>query len=621
VSLPASLTLDQYPGVTLEAPASAKATSSLSRLSFTGNLTIKAPFHTITLGQAQLSVGTTEGKVSSISGTAQVTFPQLDTFTGLGVASPVSASFGYDNGSALSNLGVPLQPNRKYIYVTFNAGFSASFGTGSVSSNAGVSDTLVFDPSDPSIYIAGPMAPLTAIGLSEQGLIPFQPTTTWGLDAEDIKTFNGQSFWAGEVSLEEIPVVVTGDVTTNYSGWNGKSALDKKAFTHTVGVNGAFNIGWDFLDGAFNFSLPVAKGSLYVQSTVYPFSSTVWASGTAGTATFLPSWIPALLSANSSVSGYFETAHPENTHFEGASDITVQASILGSAIGVPMNNLTLAGASFHVDKTGFRISGTAGMGLTPQLVSSTATITACFGGNSAACLSNDTTVPAVIGSKDWLVRMEGDTSLFGVPLISATATANPRGLTMESHLKTQIAQYEMTGTITASDAHVTGSASVSIPLTEANEVLGAVTDGAVCGYHEITDAAKCGFDTLDFGDEFHCGKPHCSWSWRHGLRCSLSCRVNVPRTCKDLSHPKTCTPSNVPTFNLGNVKGAVAMTINKSGIAGKFSGSYCASGSSSCVSLSEVGQVDFSKLSHPKLCLSSSEISSSLPAGKFCVNF
>ena len=609
--------------MTLAIPAGAAATQFFTTISVNGDLTITTPFHVLTLGKASLTIQTKAGKISSIDGTAQVTFPGLDTFSGLGVASPVLATFGYDTGasSGLAALGLPLAPSRKYVYVSFSAGLNASLGGSSISSNRGTSVALVFDPTDPAIFVAGPLGDISAIGISRKGLIPFTAATTYGFtDDDDFPTFSGHSYITGSMTLEEIPIVVTGAITSRYDGWNGTDTLNKKVHTHTVGVNGDIALGWDFLDGEFNFSLPVSAGSLYVSTTVYPYAAQVSVSGTAGTATFLPSWVPVLLSDNASIAGSFDTTDLSTSWFEGQSDLTIGASQFGALVGLPLNDLVLAESSFRVDQEGFRFRGTSSIGLTPQLLSTTGTITACFGGNTTACLGDDQTGVPVIGSKDWLIQLEGDTTLLGVPLGATTALASSTGIALSATYATPISQVAMSGLITGSSVLVTGSASVSIPFTLANETLEAITSGVLCGYQKITSAAVCGYDILNFTDVFHCGKPHCSWSWRHGLRCSLSCSASIPRVCDDLTRPNTCTP-NAVDFNLGTVDGAVAITITNAGISGKVSGKFCPAGSSNCTSFSEAGTVDFSSITAPRVCLNTNEIpiSPPLPSGKFCV--
>jgi len=204
--------------------------------------------------------------------------------------------------------------------------------------------------------------------------------------------------------------------------------------------------------------------------------------------------------------------------------------------------------------------------------------------------------------------------------------ASTKGISLSAYYKTQGQQVVMTGSITPGPTpttpHValTGSASVHIPLTAANEFLAAVVNGARCGYDKITSAAKCGIDTIGYADEFHCGKPHCHWSWKHGLRCDgLSCSVKVPKTCNGVA--KACPPAQAADFNLGNVSGTVAITVSNSGIGGTLSGTFCAAGGG-CSSLAGAGTLDFSSVSSPKICLDSSEISSVIPLGKrFCVSF
>jgi hypothetical protein len=593
----------------------------------TGDVKVVTPLYTFTLGKAQIGVGNRNGVTSSIAGTASVTMPALHTFAGLGLLGrPVTASLGYAAGSALVGLGLPLAPARKYLYFTCTVGFSSSFGTGPFSANTSEQATIVVDPLDPAIFIAGPLGPLSAVALSERSLIPFNANTRWGFDAttDEFPTFTGQSFVAGEIPLEEIPVTVSGDVTTRYVKWDGRSALNKRLFEHTVGVNGSFNLGWDFLDGTFRLEVPLVKASLYFSASAHPYRASIAVSGTAGTDNFLPPWLPVLLSKNSRLAGYIDTADPAKNHLDGASETTIKLSTLGNAIGIKLNDLKLANGTFHADKMGFRFNGESSITPVPVLeTGEESKITVCFGGDPVACLSDDHTGTPVMGSRDWIVRMEGRVTVAGVPLQASTMLASPKGVTVAAVYQTQVQRIEMTGSVMAnSKVELTGSVSVDMKLNAANEVIAAVVDGVRCGYQQITSAVTCGVSTLNFTDVFHCGQPHCSWSWRHGLRCSsVSCKVTLPNTCNDVGRPKACPPSSAGDFDLGRVSGKVALTVNNDGIAGKLTGTFCPVGGGGCSSLASVGRLDFSHISHPKLCIDSHEISSVLPVGKFCVAF
>ncbi|MDX2019464.1 MAG: hypothetical protein SF187_04435 [Deltaproteobacteria bacterium] len=618
----------------IEIPSGGKvsenAITPLKNTHITGNLRMVTTAYTFNLAQASINVVESQGNVLKLSGTAKVTMPALHTFSGLGLnGSPVSASFGYEPGSQLHSLGLPLQEDRHYLYFSFTEGFQASFGTGPFSANTSVTRTVVIDPGDPSILFAGPMGLVNAVGLSEKGRIPYTPTTTWGFDMPEdyFPTFTGQSFVQGEVPLEEFPITVSGNVTTKYQGWDGTSALDKTLFGHAVGINGSLNLGWEFLDGVFTLEVPLAKASMYLETKGHPYRATVAVSGTAGTSTYLPSWIPVALGEDGYLAGYMDTADASKNHLDGAVTHTLKAADLGKQIGLPLVDLVLEEGTWHADRMGFRFNGVSNIGLTPQLISDSSTITACFGGDPVACLSDDQNGTPVMGSKDWVIRSEGSLTIANVPLTGTTVMASPKGISIESFYDTGIQKASMIGALTPgpklSSPHVklTGTASVSMRLNAANEILSAVVDGALCGYEEIVSAAKCGSSLTHFTDVFHCGRPHCSWSWRHGLRCdSISCSIKWPKTCDDLTHPKKCVPPGNSDFDLGSVEGTVSLTITEYGISGALTGTFCAAGGG-CSSLKDVGTLDFSNIHRPKVCIDSKEIDGSLPLGKFCARF
>jgi hypothetical protein len=593
----------------------------------TGNLEIQTPYYNFQLGKAQLMVEGARSNATAVIGKASVTMPPLHTFAGLGLQGPVSGTFGYDTGAALTSLGLPLAAKRRYLYFSYGDGFSTSFAGGAVQASGGSTHTLAIDPADPAIFLAGPMGYINAVALSEKGLIPYQPSTTWGFQPgdDDFPTFTGHTFLAGEIPLEEIPIVITGDVTTQFTGWNGRTTLDKSLYSRRLGLNGGLNLGWDFLDGAFRLEVPLAKAAVYLEFEQRPRRVVLAVSGTAKVQSFLPTWLPVLMSTQTtSVAGYLDTSASSRNHLDVASSYTIQMTELGRQIGLSMPDQQLADGTIHVDHLGFRFRGISHVGLTPQIAAADCIVTACFGGDPIACLSDDQSGTPVMGSREWIVRMEGDVTIAHVPLLSATALANSRGLSISSIYKTQVQQVSMTGAITAGgNVSLTGTAAVNLPLTAANSVVGAIVDGAACGYKVVTDAAKCGVDVLNFGDEFHCGKPHCSWSWKHGLRCSaLSCSVKVPRTCKDLSKPKKCKPGVPAGLDLGSVEGSVAVSIKNDGITGVLSGKFCPKGGR-CTSLSNVGTLNFSAVSAPEICIDTKDIPSPIPltAGEFCAPF
>ncbi|MDX2023487.1 MAG: hypothetical protein SF187_24840 [Deltaproteobacteria bacterium] len=601
-----------------------------SQINISGTVSLKAGPYAYSLNGASININSFSYpragyRADYLYGYARVTMPALHTFSGIN--SPLTAQLGFGEGSSstLKALGMPLAPSRHYFYFTTTAGLSSSFGTGPFSADTSRTTTVIVDPKDPAFFVAGPMGPISAVALSEKSLIPFNAQTQWGFDTptDEFPSFSGQSYIAGEVSLEEIPITVSGNVTTKFVNWDGQSALDKKLFEHTLGINGSFNLGWDFLDGLFRLEVPLSKASLYMASTVHPYKVNAAVSGTAGTATFMPSWLPVLMSANSNFAGYLDTSDVSRNHIDGMSDITLKASTLGKVIGIDMKDITMQNGTYHVDKMGFRYNGEGVVSVIPFIESTSYRVTACFGGDTKACLSDDQTGTPVMGSKDWLLRLEGDASVFNVPLLNATTMASPQGISVAATFKTQGQRVAITGALTPgptpASPHValTGTASFSLPLIGINEILAtAVADGS-CGYDKITDAAKCGYNLLSQVGDI-CGAPHCSWSWKHGLRCkAISCQVKVAKTCNGLA--KKCPP---PNDDLGRIDGSVALTINEQGMSGKMTGRFCPVGNGSCSSLSEVGTLDFSQISNPKICINSNEISSTLPIGKkFCVSF
>ena len=285
----------------------------------------------------------------------------LSTQYGLSLQTP-SASWGLALGRDVPNAAnLPVDPAVPYFYFTVNTGFSAGFGTASVSAGGGQSLTVLFDPGDPSLYVQTTLPANFGVGVSAKGYIPFNPTQP--LPGNPLLT--GNLIASGSFSLGEIPVTLGGTAVVNFdvnhtgsvagltptlvaqllgdqvplsqlAGQLGSTLLTDVA----VGINGTAGVGYEL--GGLNFALTTAAGSaVYLPGTnvsngVFSFA--------AGSLNFL---------ANTPLS-FFNTGTEQvagTVRTDGAFDVTFKAG-LGGLLGTLVPNL----ATVEVTNSGITLA-------------------------------------------------------------------------------------------------------------------------------------------------------------------------------------------------------------------------------------------------------------------------
>ncbi len=203
---------------------------------------------------------------------ANALFATFNTEFGLGITVP-GTGFGMASGKQLMAMpsfsSVPLRPDGTYFYVQKNSGGSISFGGASATASGSETLTLILDPSDPFIYVAG--GPI-AFGASAKGLIPFVPQAS---------SYNGPEFSGnlyGEINdipIGNLPATASGSAVINLDprhngdvfNLNGNAAT---LFTKTglnsalpnidIGINGEVSVGTAL--GNVEFTVPVGNSTL-----------------------------------------------------------------------------------------------------------------------------------------------------------------------------------------------------------------------------------------------------------------------------------------------------------------------------------------------------------------------
>ena len=479
--------------VTLRTLASNVQNLANGGFSLNGTVLIDAPNNAhITLAEAKLSLSYDASKgegLQGFNGSVRLPFPDLGFMQGVSVDNLVYAAVGYDLGANIQNVDAPIQADRKYLYFTFSAGFSANIGQLTVSASKNQSVTMTLDPSDPSFFVkaslGGLMGPVdeASVGFSIGGHLPFTPDNTWGIDA-NAATFDGHLWIGGKIDLNDlkIPLAIGGNTVVNLDpDGDGKTFFTDPSGGFQFGSNSELDVS--ISAGALGLEIPVAQsttvGKIVGKSGAADYSGVV----TAGNG-WMPDAVPLKNTAQLKAAGHASTQITD-TYFKAEGDLSFDASKLGQWTGLDLKDLAMAKATLNADKDGLTVTGVASTSISPYigLKGDLATV-GYFNGNP----------------KDWYITLDGQFAVSGVELSTdAHARMDQTGMAVSGSFKTPVGSIAMQGSINRSGVDLEGIATVKIPITGGKEVLQVVTDAAVCGYETVTDAAVCGSETVENG--------------------------------------------------------------------------------------------------------------------------
>jgi len=158
-------TLAAAPFVSLAQPAMATSQPAAYPAQSVRNLTLKLPIGDIELLDANLQVlPGANNKLERFRGTARVKLPAVGLLADLKMPDLVRADIGLDTGAALSDLGAPLEKDRRYLFLDFGGGLNVSRNitddvgaaqTISLSVPPGQRVVLVIDPETPLLFVLG----------------------------------------------------------------------------------------------------------------------------------------------------------------------------------------------------------------------------------------------------------------------------------------------------------------------------------------------------------------------------------------------------------------------------------------------------------------------------------
>jgi hypothetical protein len=514
-----------------------------------------------------------------------VPFPSFGLLGGVEAKDLVSASMGLDIGANLASLEAPLVDERAYLFFNYHQGLSLSAGPVSFETPDNQDGTLVLDPSDPFVFLTGNMFGLDAlgavedvgIGVSLRGLIPFAPTTTWGLK-DGIGEFDGHLYLSGSIPLKELPMTVSGEMVVDLDpAGDGQPVWDTKKLGREVGLNGALDVSVDFLK-YWSFEANIGNASVGVKIT--DAEQRAYFSGVVEPdRSFLPSELPFKVTDNLSVAGILSKSI-DQSYLVADGHYTLDGAGLGKLTGLSLDDLIVANGHMEINKSGFHLIGNldAGVAVTKELsVGTGAHVTAEFADSPS----------------DFHVDIDGDIEIAGVNLLNAHARIASDGITVTGTLKNGVTDVAMSGTITSSKVELHGEAGVTIDVRAGKDVVNMVTDGALCGYEYVRDGVRCGYESVTSGalcgyeaitdggvcgyqlvtdgaicgwntiqslavcgaetitDGFKCGTHSvCSeifgWFGAESVCDSIANTCDIPATCDDVTSPKTCENLNMP---------------------------------------------------------------------------
>lgn len=387
-------------------------------LLYQGDASLATPLGPMVLAQASLEFRYTAGtqNIEAVHGRAFVPTP-LSGKQKISIDEPVVAELGYALGENLRELGVPLLDTRGYLYFNFEAGLTIRYGkkdsddleeepepSFSISFPAGAMARIVVDPLDPMFYFAGSVTTpegekndggeaeedeggiVAGAGSSSQGLIPFRPLVTYGIE-DKAREFLGHRVQTGTFPIYQLPgLQVRGVMVTNLDPLaTGELAIDPFGIgvgpAIQAGANGRFFYSLDFLHvkglGNFaNVTVPLGKATAAVEIT--GDRQLAYISGIVDPG--LDIGLGLLLSASGELraaglvsSDLAESRLLMEGHYK------VGMSELANAAGIDFGNLLQVDGSLRADRNGFFVRGQTEAGFVAGPLSSRNSVRVAMG--------------------------------------------------------------------------------------------------------------------------------------------------------------------------------------------------------------------------------------------------
>ena len=241
----------------------------------TGTVVIETPLGMLTLVEADLTFERGDSPLAGIErvyGRAEFPFPEFG-FADFGTAkSTVMATVGLDRGKNIE-FDAPVLPERQYLFfhieqdleIELTPQLGHSFESLTYRLNEGA--TLLIDPLDPSYYIDGIIIPeigTIATGRSFQGLIPYEPYRTYGIEDHIVNLTGYEYDEIRGLTFYNIPLAIDGRSVVNYGSSTPHDITCIECFfrpTPLAADDGSFRLtrltfGMG-VDGALSLDIPV----------------------------------------------------------------------------------------------------------------------------------------------------------------------------------------------------------------------------------------------------------------------------------------------------------------------------------------------------------------------------
>lgn len=246
----------------------------------TGALQLETPIATMPLLQAEAYFEKDPGATCMHTARGRAVPPTPIAAAPL-VSNTPSAEFGVDIGVRLqTEFGIGLIEKRQYLFFKLDAGFDIQSALDAeeddpenpqsfeMSAGPNSNAKLLLDPFDPFYYVSGsvitpkkqqkqepqeeePKLLELGTGASWQGLIPFKPTTTFGIENK-AREFFGHRIKSGVFELVKLPLRINGYMVENINPLgHEKPAVDLFGIGYgpeaQMGANGTFHLSFKLL--------------------------------------------------------------------------------------------------------------------------------------------------------------------------------------------------------------------------------------------------------------------------------------------------------------------------------------------------------------------------------------
>jgi hypothetical protein len=498
----------------------------------TGSIEVATAAGPIDIDDANLIIGIPPdgGPPEIVGGTGDVPFPTTGFLAQANLVGTSTGLFGVDYGRDIQNLGAFVNPDTKYLWISFSDGMDVSTGFAdmfpgvdtsglpeSFSVPLGVQATMVIDPIDPYIYIGGACpafktpdsdtskdedesetstttsststtttlpeddddAPITigpeeetgddcGIGFSLNGQIPFTPPDVEGLP-DTVTEFAGHIVIRGEVPLGGSGLAIDG-VTTVRFGETGYRLDGYGDVAATV----------PFIKGLIDLEIPL--GNAAAGMTVDKLTLSTYAAGAFGGSQeplVLPLPIPieipneqsseVLISA--SIGGTMNA--DDILEIEPGSSLTIVGTqglglgSFGDLLGIELEDFQTTTGTMILDRNGAFIEAEMNASIHPSID---------LGAGARLTARVDADV-----LEDSFIEIVGQMSFAAVALEGESLVRlDSSGLQARGLIETGIGGIEMAGLIGPSGIDLRGNTNLVFPVG-VSEQLAADTDGALAG--------------------------------------------------------------------------------------------------------------------------------------------